>query len=351
MGSISEKDLSQILCIYEMMYKSRKYEEDVKKLWIDGKIPGEMHMGIGEEAIIASVVSQLIDGDYMALDHRGTSAFLLRGVDPVALLLEFMGHKEGLCKGNGGHMHLFSKDRWASSSGIVGSAGPAACGFALSLKYKKTKNIAVAFFGEGAMNQGMLMESLNLASAWSLPVLFICKDNRWAITTRSEELTGGTIIERAKSFGIESVEVDGMDVFAMLNAAYHAINTIRKGSKPYFIQAHCMHMEGHFLGDPLLRFQNDPIGEFKKVLGPLMKAVFARKGASFPKKIGNLMKTLSLISKSGAQLKKKSDPLFHFLKNLKGVKDGEKILKEIENRVDEEIEQILNRALKIYGGN
>lgn len=118
--------------LYELMLKSRRYEEAVKKLWDDGKISGEMHMGTGEEAIIAAVVSQLKEGDAMALDHRGSAAMLMRGVDPVALLLEFMGHPKGICNGYGGHMHLFSKAHLAASSGIVGSAGPAACGFALA---------------------------------------------------------------------------------------------------------------------------------------------------------------------------------------------------------------------------
>jgi len=350
MNALNKEDLSLILKLYEMMYKSRKYEEAVKKIWEDGYITGEMHMGTGEEAIIVSVVSQLIDGDYIAVDHRGTSAFLLRSIDPVQLLLEFMGHEKGICCGNGGHMHLFSKEHWAASSGIVGAEGPAACGFALALKYKKTKNIAVAFFGEGAMNQGMLMESLNLSSALNLPVLFICKDNNWAITTRSNEVTGGSLIDRAKSFKIESLEVDGLDLISMLNATHYAINKIRNESKPFFIQAHCIHREGHFLGDPLLRFQKDPINEFKNALGPLIKAMFAKKGTKIPSRIKNMIKTISLIIKSGSQLKKKSDPMNLILKDLRELTNEEDLFKKIEEKVDNEIDQIVKKVFEIYGG-
>jgi len=117
------------------MLKARLFEEATAKLWHEGLISGEMHMGTGEEGIIAGVVSHLKDGDAMALDHRGTAALLMRGIEPVPLLRELLGHKEGLCGGMGGHMHLFSKEHLAASSGIVGSEGPAAAGFALAAQY------------------------------------------------------------------------------------------------------------------------------------------------------------------------------------------------------------------------
>src|SRR4030042_416765 len=134
-----------------------------------------MHSGTGEEAIIAGVVTQLREGDAMALDHRGTAALLMRGVDPVLILRELLGRPDGLCGGMGGHMHLFSPAHLAASSGIVGAAGPAAVGFALANLHLRPGKVAVAFFGEGATNQGMLLESWNLAAAWKLPVLFVCK--------------------------------------------------------------------------------------------------------------------------------------------------------------------------------
>jgi pyruvate dehydrogenase E1 component alpha subunit len=182
---------SDLWSLYALMLKSRLFEEATAKLWHEGLISGEMHLGTGEEAIIAGVVSHLNDGDAMALDHRGTAAMLMRGVDPILLLREFLGYKDGLCGGMGGHMHLFSKEHLAASSGIVGSEGPAAAGFALAAQYSRPGAIAVAFFGDGAMNQGMLMESMNLAAIWKLPVLFVCKDDGWAITTKSESSTGG----------------------------------------------------------------------------------------------------------------------------------------------------------------
>ena len=135
--------------LYSLMKKSRQFEEAVTHLWKDGLISGEMHLGTGEEAIIAGVVSQLRPGDAMAVDHRGSAAFLMRGVDPVLMLREILGHDDGLCGGQGGHMHLFSKEHLAASSGIVGAEGPTAIGFALAAQYLRPGTIAVAFFGEG----------------------------------------------------------------------------------------------------------------------------------------------------------------------------------------------------------
>ncbi|HXX34005.1 MAG TPA: thiamine pyrophosphate-dependent enzyme, partial [Thermodesulfobacteriota bacterium] len=209
--------------LYKLMLKSRLFEEAVTQLWKDGLISGEMHLGTGEEAIVAGIVSQLREGDAMALDHRCTPPLLMRGVDPLLILRELLGRPDGLCCGRGGHMHLFSKDHLAASSGIVGAAGPAAAGFALAARYLRPETIAVAFFGEGAMNQGMLMESMNLASVWNLPVLFVCKDDEWAITTRSAMVTGGRLSERVRSLGLHFIEVNGLDVGKVWEAAHQAI--------------------------------------------------------------------------------------------------------------------------------
>ena len=179
--------------LYALMFKSRLFEEVIASLWHDGLISGEMHLGTCEEGIIAGVVSQLREGDAMALDHRGSAALLMRGVDPVLILRELLGKPDGLCGGMGGHMHLFSKEHLAASSGIVGAEGPTAAGFALSAQYSRPGAVAVAFLVEGAMNQGMLLESLNLASVWNLPVLFVCKDDGWGITTQSGRVIGGDL--------------------------------------------------------------------------------------------------------------------------------------------------------------
>jgi pyruvate dehydrogenase E1 component alpha subunit len=325
----------EIWHLYRSMLYSRLFENAVKDLWEKGKISGEMHLGTGEEAIIAGVVSQLEKGDAIGVDHRGTPPFLMRGIDPILLLLEFLGHPKGLCGGIGGHMHLFSKEHLITSSGIVGSSGPAATGFALAFKYKKQANVAVAFFGEGAINQGMMLESMNLASIMNLPVLFVCKDNNWAISTITNDFIGGNLIDRAKGFGIEGYEVDGKDVEAVWRVAKGAISKIRNNNGPQFIHAHCVHTEGHFLGDPLLRYHRNP-----NLLAEIADSLKDYAGNS-------LNEVLLLLRKIGAQTKKKVDPIIITQKKLKNKPDR---LKQIEKELINEIEQLVNNALEIFEG-
>ncbi len=252
--------------LYSLMQRSRRFEEAVKQLWDEGLISGEMHMGTGEEAVIAGVVSQLLPGDALAVDHRGSAAFLMRGVDPVALLRELLGCDDGLCGGQGGHMHLFSKEHLAASSGIVGAEGPAAVGFALAAQHLRPGAIAVAFFGEGALNQGMLMESIKLASEWQLPVLFVCKDDGWAVTTRSGEGEAAAMEQRVRGLGARFFNVDGLDVTQVWEAAHVAVQWLRSGSGPAFLRARCVHLHAHYLGYALQRARRTPLKNFPPVL-------------------------------------------------------------------------------------
>jgi len=281
--------------LYALMLKSRLFEESVTQLWNDGLISGEMHLGTGEEAIIAGVVSHLGAHDAMALDHRGTAALLMRGVDPVLILRELLGRPDGLCGGMGGHMHLFSKQHLAASSGIVGAEGPTAAGFALASQYLHPGAVAVAFFGEGAMNQGMLMESINLAAAWRLPVVFVCKDDRWSITTQSDTVTGGDLNDRTEWLGVPGVSVDGRDVTEVWEAGRKAIERARAGEGPFFLRARCVHFEGHFLGYQLIRAVRHPIREMPRIGVPLTQSFLRTSGASWRERVAGLKSVLSAV--------------------------------------------------------
>jgi pyruvate dehydrogenase E1 component alpha subunit len=329
--------------LYRQMLRCRRFEESVKDLWEKGKISGEMHLGIGEEAIAAGVVDHLREGDAMALDHRGTPPLVVRGVDLVSLLREFLGLENGLCSGMGGHMHLFSPKHLAASSGIVGASGPCAAGFAMAAQYLRPGNIAVAFFGDGAMNQGMLMESLNLAVVWKLPVLFVCKDNEWAITTRSPSVTGGNLIDRAQSFGMPSMEVDGADAEAVWDAAGRGVARARNGDGPTFLLARCSRIEGHFLGDPLLRVLQKPLQQMKDMTGPLLRSVIAKNGLPLRERISGLGTTISLISQAvKEQHGERRDPLELTGSRLSQEKSR---LDELHKEVDQEITQTVEAAL------
>ena len=335
---------SDVWSLYPLMLKSRLFEEAVAKLWHDGLISGEMHLGTGEEAIIAGIVTHLRKGDAMALDHRGTSPLLIRGVDPVLILRELLGHPEGLCGGMGGHMHLFSKEHLVASSGIVGASGPAAAGFALAAQHLRPGTIAVAFFGEGAMNQGMLMESMNLASAWKLPVLFVCKDDSWSITTESAKITGVDLNERARGLGIPAVEADGLDVSAMWEAAHDAIERARFGQGPTFLHANCVHLEGHFLGFQLIRFIRDPLREMPKISSQLVQSFLRPGGASLRERMGGL-KTIGKAVLSTLRDPRRDptgDPLSRARAMLQS--DPARLL-ELEDQIEQEINQVLTSAL------
>ncbi len=296
--------------LYRQMLQSRLFEEAVTELWEEGLVSGEMHLGTGEEGIVAGVLAHLRQGDALALDHRATPPMLMWGVDPVALLKEMLGRPDGLCRGMGGHMHLFDRERLAASSGIVGASGPAACGFALAGRRLRPGSVAVAFFGEGAMNQGMLLESFNLAVAWRLPVLFVCKDNGWEITTRAEMVTGGDLAQRAAGFGLATARVDGEDVLAVWRAAQQAVTRARAGEGPSFLHCTCVHLEGHFLGDPLLRIARRPLAEMADMAGPLTRAVVSRRGASLGDRAAGLRKLTALIGRAFAEdRRREGDPL------------------------------------------
>jgi acetoin:2,6-dichlorophenolindophenol oxidoreductase subunit alpha len=240
----------------------------------------------------------------------------------------------------GGHMHLLSREYLTASSGIVGSSGPLAAGFALSAQYLETGGVAIAFFGEGAINQGMLLESFNLAVIWRLPVVFVCKNNRWAITTRSDSVTGGTIVERARGFGMPVLEADGADVEAVWKVAEQAIENARQGKGPTFILARCSRPEGHMLSDLLVHSSIEQIGRFT---GQLFNSFIAKKGGPLGGRIAGFGNIASLIGRAKTdRLWTRHDPLALTRKKLETEVSR---LDNIEKDVATEIQNIANKAL------
>jgi pyruvate dehydrogenase E1 component alpha subunit len=333
--------------LYGLMYKSRIFEEAVRQIWKEGKISGEMHLGLGEEAIVAGIVSQLIEGDALALEHRGTPPMLMRGADPVALLREFMGQADGLNGGMGGHMHLFAPDKLAASSGIVGAAGPAGAGFALAAQMLRPGTVSIAFFGDGATSSGMLMEAMNLAVVWKLPMVFVCKDNDWAISTPANTAVGGNLLARAEAFGMKAVEVDGADVLAVYSAAQVALQHARAGNGPVFIWAHCIHLEGHFLGDGMLDMLRRPIYSFRKRIWPMVKGFFGKGGASLGERIASMRQILGQVFAAQNQTNSEKDPLVRTRQAL--IREDARRLSELEAAMQNEIQQVVTIALQSEG--
>lgn len=336
--------LPDLWSLYARMLTSRLFEEAVARLWHDGLISGEMHLGTGEEGIVAGVVEHLAAGDAMALDHRGTAALLMRGVDPVRILRELLGQADGLCRGQGGHMHLFSPEHLSASSGIVGAQGPTAVGFALAAQYLKTGGVTVCFFGEGAMNQGMLLEAVNLASVWQLPVLFVCKDDGWSITTPSVEMTGGTLGDRVRGFGVPVVEADGRDVCAVWQAARRAVADARDGRGPTFLHARCVHFEGHFLGFQLLRIVRHPFREMPRIAGPLTRSLWLNGNLSMRERLqglGTIVESV-LATLRDPRRDPENDPVGRARAELQTQSDR---LRALEEAIETETNRILAAAL------
>jgi pyruvate dehydrogenase E1 component alpha subunit len=265
---------------YRTMARIRLVEEALVMAWTDGFVPGEYHSGIGEEGINAGVIMHLRDNDAMALDHRGTGPLIARGTDPLGLMLEVMGSEEGMNAGRAGHMHLMDPNLHAAADGIVGSSAPLAVGHAVALQRLRPGQVAVAFHGEAAMNQGMLMEAYNLAVAWKLPVVFVCKDNRWSITTNSAEVTGGDLIERSRSFGLVVEQARGERVTEVYDAAGKLIRRARKGRGPGFLYVTCHRPGGHFEGDPIVEMTKHPLEQSAELLRELRPHLKGRAGGS-----------------------------------------------------------------------
>jgi pyruvate dehydrogenase E1 component alpha subunit len=338
--------------LYQNMLFCRLFENAVAKLWREGLISGEMHLGTGEEGIIAGVAAHLQPDDALALDHRPTAPMLLHGVDPAQMLHEILGNPEGLGKGQGGHMHLFSKEHLSASSGIVGASGPAGVGFALAGSLLRPGSVTVAYFGEGALNQGMLMESFNLAVEWSLPVVFVCKDDNWAITTLADSTPGVSPAVRAAGFGLPVYAVDGNDVEAVYLEAGKAIQHARDGSGPVFIHAACSHYEGHMVDLQIVRVGRSLIKEGIAIAGPVLRALFATRGAPLSERWGALRQLLRTIFRSAKDHRSQAnDPLNNLRQKL--VSDPER-LQRIETESTRKVEAILAEVfpangLEVYG--
>lgn len=238
-------------------------------------------------------------------------------------------------------MHLLSPQHLAASSGIVGASGPAGVGFALAAQHLRPGSLAVAFFGDGAMNQGMMMEAMNLAVAWKLALLFVCKDNAWAVTTRSSSVTGGSLANRARCFGMPSIEVDGGDVKAVWHAARELIESARNGRGPAFLQAHCPRLEGHLLGDQLLRIARR---EKMPEVGQLLRAVTRTKGTSPKGRAKSVADITSLIRQATeGHGTPGSDPLQRTRQELTS---DVRHLEELEDEVKREIQRAVEEALQ-----
>jgi pyruvate dehydrogenase E1 component alpha subunit len=238
------------LALYRQMATIRAFEERVRALAAAGQVSGLTHLYSGQEAVAVGVSAALQQGDVIASHHRGHGHCLARGADPLRLMAEILGRAPGYGMGRGGSMHILDPATGnLGTNGIVGGGVPLATGAALSAKSLKTGAVAVAFFGDGAMNQGIVFECMNMAALWKLPVLYVCENNHYGEFTRIDDVTAGTLAGRGAAFGIPVVELDGMDVLAVHAAAKDAVARARNGEGPTLLLCDTWRFSGHHAGD------------------------------------------------------------------------------------------------------
>lgn len=246
-------DRADLLSLYRQMLLIRRFEEKSAEMYALAKIAGFLHLYIGEEAIAVGAMAALRPDDYAISAYRDHGHCLARGSDPGKVMAELFGKATGLCKGKGGSMHLVDlQNRFMGGYAIVGGHIPLATGLAFANKYQALDLVTVCFFGEGAMPSGQAHEAFNLAALWKLPVIFVCENNRYGMGTSVERAIAlyADVAETARSHGITAEQVDGMDVLAVRSAMRKAVEQVRAGHGPWFIEAMTYRFMGHSMADP-----------------------------------------------------------------------------------------------------
>jgi acetoin:2,6-dichlorophenolindophenol oxidoreductase subunit alpha len=244
--AVPEPQADELLRLYEQMLLIRRSEERLAAGYAAGKVPGSLHLYIGQEAVAVGVCAHLDDRDYVTSTHRGHGHYLAKGGDLAAMFAEIWGKADGICRGMGGSMHVADLSKgMLGANGVVGAGLAIATGAALGAQLDGDGKVAACFFGDGAANQGVLMETLNVAAIWGLPMIFVCENNTFSEFTPSREITAGRIGDRARAFDIPTHEVDGNDVVAVWRSAGELIAHARAGGGPSFLMANTYRIHGH----------------------------------------------------------------------------------------------------------
>jgi pyruvate dehydrogenase E1 component alpha subunit len=240
----------QWMRMYRRMVMIRLFEEQVNELYTRALMPGLAHLYSGEEAVAVGICEALRQTDYITSTHRGHGHCLAKGATPDRMFAELLGKKAGYCKGKGGSMHIADPATGnLGANAIVGGSAGIATGAALSAKRLGKGQVAVCFFGEGALGQGVLYEVMNLAALWKLPVIYVCENNLYNEYTHYSETTAGDILARGPAFGVPAESVDGQDVRAVYAAAHRLVDLARKGDGPAFLVCNTYRYTGHHVGD------------------------------------------------------------------------------------------------------
>ena len=243
-------DVEQWLHVYEQMVKIREFEEKANELYMKAIMPGLTHLYSGQEAVAVGVCEALTREDYITSTHRGHGHCLAKGAAVDLMFAELLGKEAGYCRGKGGSMHIADPESGnLGANAIVGGSAGIATGAALSAKKRGSNQVAVCFFGEGALGQGLLYEVMNMASLWKLPVIYVCENNLYNEYTHYSEALAGEVTARAKAFGIYTETIDGQDVQLVNETTKRLVGRARRGEGPAFLECLTYRYYGHHVGD------------------------------------------------------------------------------------------------------
>jgi pyruvate dehydrogenase E1 component alpha subunit len=252
--------------VYYRLRLARTFETRVAEQYSRGNIGGFCHLYSGEEAVAVGAMWHLREDDYVIGSYRDHAYYLIRGGDPKKLMAELFGHEEGCCKGKGGSMHLFDRDiNFLGGYAIVAGMCPIAVGLGYTIKMREEDRVVLCFFGDGATNQGVYHEALNMASLYELPVVWVCENNRYAIGTSVPRSSSSESLSRkAQAYNMPTYNADGMDFFKMQSVTERAIADARAGKGPSFIEASCYRYRGHSMSDPATYRSKEEVEHWKK---------------------------------------------------------------------------------------
>lgn len=243
----------ELLALYTMMVRVRSFEQKAAECFTKGKLAGNIHLSIGQEAVAAGAIAAIERSDYITTTHRGHGHCLAKGADAKLMMAELFGKKTGYCKGKGGSMHIAEMEQFhiLGANGIVGAGIPIATGSALASKVAGDKHVTLCMFGDSASNQGTFHESINMAATWKLPVVYVCENNGYGVSTAIGRVTNTDCISvRAKAYDIPGVTVDGTDPEAVYQAVSQAVERARAGGGPSLVECKTFRYQGHYCGDP-----------------------------------------------------------------------------------------------------
>jgi pyruvate dehydrogenase E1 component alpha subunit len=256
----------ELMQAYYQMKLARDFETRVAEQYTKGRVGGFCHLYAGEEAVAVGAMWNLKKNDVVIGSYRDHAYYLIRGGDPKKCMAELFGHREGCCKGKGGSMHLFDRDiNFLGGYAIVAGMCPIATGLGLAIKTKKEKRVVVCFFGDGATNQGVFHEALNMAALYRLPVVWVCENNKYAIgSSVARSSASESLARKAQAHDLATYTVDGMDFFKMQSVAERAIKDARAGKGPSFIEAKCYRYRGHSMSDPATYRSKEEVAHWKQ---------------------------------------------------------------------------------------